>query len=95
MISDAIPAHIQAALDEYAEAGRPVGDFLQAVLSNDLTGAVCRADAGNLRAIRAIAQYVYNELPSRCHGDRARYTAWLEAKRAEREAVAGGKAGQP
>ena len=58
------------ALERYVEHGIPPGDFLQAVLSNDLVDAVQRADANNQRALLALVQYVYNEVPSDCYGNR-------------------------
>ena len=63
-----IQPHILDALDVYAKEGRSVGDFLRAVLANDLLEAVGRADPKNLLVIRAIAMYVNHELPHACHG---------------------------
>ena len=70
-------AEMCQALIAYARAGEPVGGFLQAVLSNDLMAAVCRADQDNIRNLPAGALFIYNELPSPCHGSPAKYEAWL------------------
>lgn len=67
-----------------AEARVPLGGFLEAVISNDFTGAAARADSDNLRALAAIACFVYNELDSRCWGSYRIYRCWLEYRAAER-----------
>lgn len=84
---------IREALDAWGTGERPYcGDFLRAVLSNNLMEAVGRADADNLRALPVIASYVYNELPGNCHGSPEIVEAWDRVHRdrlmAEREAQA-------
>ena len=78
-----IPEDTREAIDEYVKYGE-CGDFLEAVLSNDLTEAVCRADAENLAALEAIVKYVYNHIPRVCWGSPEKVEAWREARRAER-----------
>lgn len=75
----------QESLDRYAEHGIPTGSFLRAVLSNDLTEAVCRADDENRRDLLEIVKYVYNEMPSMCHGSSERVSQWVMIKAAKRE----------
>lgn len=70
-------ADMRAALDAYAREHHPIGDFLTAVLENDLMGAMGRADEDNLLNMPAICAYVYNEMPSRCHGSVEQVDAWL------------------
>lgn len=72
-------------LDRYATQGVPTGDFLRAVLSNDLTEAFGRADDDNRRDMYDICSYVYNELPSPCHGSPEKVTAWIQRFKAARE----------
>lgn len=72
-----IPPAILEGLTRYAEEGVPTGEFLQAVIANDFLMAVGRADIMSMRGLPAIACYVYQELPSRCHGSRAVYRAWI------------------
>lgn len=83
----AIPAHMLESLTRYIRHGLPVGDFLTAVLSNDLSEACGRADDNNLANLPAYAAYLYNEAPSPCHGSRAKVDAWLAKFAAEREAA--------
>jgi hypothetical protein len=49
-----------------------------ACLTNDLTGAVSRADFDSLQAIPAIVSYLYNEVPSVCWGSKEKVKAWGE-----------------
>jgi len=65
-----IPDHTKAALDRYVNDRILPGGFLIAVLSNDLFGAVGRADSQNLAALGDIVKYIYNELPSGCWGSK-------------------------
>lgn len=69
---------IRESLDAYVQQRRPLGGFLQAVIENDLLGAVGRADSRNVMQLQAIAAYVYNDMPSICHGSPALYVAWLK-----------------
>jgi predicted nucleotidyltransferase len=79
---------IKETLDRYASQGIPTGDFLAAVLSNNLMEAMGRADSFNQATLPEICSYIYNELPSPCHGSPEKVNAWLELKRQEREAAA-------
>ncbi len=75
------------ALQAYAEHGRPVGDFLTAVLANDLQDACGRADDFNLPNLPAFAAWVYNECPIPAHGSRERVKAWIIKKREHRQSL--------
>jgi hypothetical protein len=73
-----IPDHTKAALDRYVEHKILPGGFLLAVLSNDLFGAVGRADSQNLAALPDIVKYVYNEMPSASWGSQDMVYKWVE-----------------
>jgi hypothetical protein len=73
---DNIRPDIRESLDRYAEHGVPVGGFLTAVLCNYLMEAVGRADKYNRETLYEICMYVYNEMPSACHGSLASVVAW-------------------
>ncbi len=68
----------------YVSEGIPTGDFLFAVLTNNLFEAVGRADEDNLRTLPEICCYVYNEIPSLCWGNKEKVTEWLANKEMER-----------
>jgi hypothetical protein len=63
-----IPASTVETIDLYSKSGAPPGQFVTAVLSNDLMEAFGRADQGNCRAMRSIVAYVYNKIPSAAWG---------------------------
>lgn len=71
-----IPERMGPALDAWINEGRLPGEFLQAVLRNDLREAVGRADAGNLIALPAYIGYLYNEAPAACWGSPEKVAAW-------------------
>ena len=70
--------NIIEALDRYVKHRIPTGGFLQAVLENDLSGALGRADDENRRDIYEIVSYCYNHIPSVCWGSPEKVKEWLE-----------------
>lgn len=77
-----VPPHMHEGLLAYVIERCPPGGFLWAVLSNDLQGAVGRADDENIRNIPAIVNWLYNEAPAACWGGHAQVARWLGAKEA-------------
>lgn len=77
-----VPPLIVDGLRSYVLDRVETGGFLRAVLENDLAGAICRADASSLTAIRDIVLYVHNCLPSECHGSGEVVNAWLKRRSA-------------
>ncbi len=76
----AIPRYMLDPLLRYIEHGEPPGDFLTAVICNDLFKACGRADDFNLANLPAYTAYLYNEAPSECWGSKEKMQAWIEAK---------------
>ena len=67
----------------YFEQRRPTGDFLAAVISNDLVGAFSHADDSNTRAMRDYVFWLYNYAPARSigvWGSREAVAAWLSGR---------------
>ena len=60
----------------YVERGEPVGGFLTALLSHDMMGAICGADAENYAKLREWAQFVHCEMPTGSHGSKVAVRAW-------------------
>lgn len=94
IVEDGCPEHLAESLRAYLEHGRPLGSFLEAVVSNDLIDAVARADSVNMRLLPEIVAFVYTHFPARgvCHGSREIYATWvarharaLEAARAAKQ----------
>ena len=71
-----LPEHMQGAARDYIEGHQRPGDFLVAVLENDLVGAFGQADDENTAAMFAWASWLYNEAPAAAWGSRAKVDAW-------------------
>ncbi|MFB6373793.1 MAG: hypothetical protein ABEN55_11965 [Bradymonadaceae bacterium] len=65
-----IPDHILWSLYRYLEHRSRPGDFVAAVLSNDLKGAVSYADSATAEKLPEIVRLVQNHFPSDVWGDR-------------------------
>lgn len=72
-----IPYHMREGLTEYVARGRPPGDFLRAVLENDLMRALGRADEANMANLPAYANYLDNYAPISCRGSPKAVNAWI------------------
>lgn len=75
-----IPSHMREGMRNYIEHGIPPGDFLRAVLENDLASAFERADSINSGRIRDYVVFLYNHAPSECWGSKANFAAWIEKR---------------
>lgn len=75
-----IPERMMDHIEAYIMEGTPVGGFLSAVICNDLSNAVGRADDENLRNLPAFVGYFYNKAPSECWGSKEKMQAWIGSK---------------
>ena len=73
-----IPERMMGGIERYINDKINPGDFLQAVICNDLREAVGRADDENIRNLPAYVAYFYNEAPSLCWGSKEKMEAWLK-----------------
>lgn len=80
-----IPPRMMDAIRRYIDHGVLPGEFLIAVISNDLREAVGRADDENRKNLMAFVGYFYNEAPSTCWGSKEIMLKYAEAKETERE----------
>lgn len=71
-----IPTRMMPALRRWIDHGILPGNFLQAVLRNDLRRAVALADDENLANLPAYTSYLYNDAPQACWGSPERVEAW-------------------
>jgi len=83
LVSLHIPHHMHAAIRTHVNDRRPVGDFLTALLENNLKESVIRADHINLAALVDWCRLLYNFVPSACQGSPAKVKAWLEGDKDE------------
>ena len=65
------------ALRAYVEEHRPVGDFLKAVISNNLVEAFTRADGENSQNLPAFVNFLLWEVPDMAWGSRHAYKNWI------------------
>ena len=73
-----LPEHIQGGVKRYIEQGIKPGDFLTAVICNDLKNSIMCADDTNLGRIFDIVKFFYNESPSACWGSKDAMKYWME-----------------
>ncbi len=72
----AIPDGMHEAIHFWVMYGRQPGDFLTAVLTNDLFGAVRRGDDQNAAALQGWVRLLYNYCPIFCYGSPEKVAAW-------------------
>lgn len=73
-----IQQRFKDSIDRYAEHKIPTGDFLKAVLENNLFEAMGRADTGAKANLEAIMTYIYNEIPYEAWGNPQKVRDWLQ-----------------
>ncbi len=80
-----VPPVTKKTIDDYVEHGYMPGHFVWAVLENDLMKAFGAADSNNTKYMRNICAYVYNDIPSVCHGSPEKVRDWLQMHADRRE----------
>ncbi len=75
-----IPARMLDAVNRYIQDGDPPGDFLTAVICNNLREAVGKADDHNTANLPAYIAYLYNEAPPGSWGSLEKMRDWMEHK---------------
>jgi hypothetical protein len=78
---DLIPDYMLGAIERWIDHGIPPGDFLMAVLCNNLKEAVACADDTNVNLLPAYVSFFYNDAPSQCWGSPEKVLAWKLTKR--------------
>ena len=73
-----IPTRMEGGIRRYIDDHIRPGEFLCAVISNDLKEAVGKADDFNIENLPAYVAYFYNKAPSTCWGSRKKMEAWLK-----------------
>lgn len=72
-----LPEHLQAGIRRYIEEGLPTGDFLRAVLCNDLQSAVASADWINRPRLAEIVDWLVAYAPHACWGSPRKHDDWI------------------
>jgi len=73
---DDLPPHIRGGVKRYIEEGILPGDFLQAVICNNLKESFMCADEINTQRMWSIVNFFYNEAPANCWGSKERMILW-------------------
>ncbi len=79
-----IPEYMRHGLTDYVNDGVPPGQFLAAIICNDLKAAVMYADDTNLENIPAYVNFFYNHAPMPCWGSKQAMDSWIAKKLLER-----------
>ena len=77
---ESIPEHIQGGVQQYIEQGIIPGQFLQAVIRNDLIDSFARADDVNRDKLFDIVRFFYNEAPAECWRSEKKMIAWHQKR---------------
>jgi len=72
-----IPEHVLAGVYAFVEHRSQPGHFLTCVLTNDLFGAVGRADSESGATLRELVGFIHAEVPTLCYGTNAKVREWL------------------
>lgn len=88
---DMIPPHMIVALKTYIFEGAHLGNFLTALLCNDLMETMGRADDTNIMVVPWYCGILYNYMPRIMRGDREAINAWIELCHNAREEEAAEK----
>ena len=73
-----IPEYMRGGIMRFYEHGLPPGDFLSAVIDNDLKGAVAHADDTNKDLLSNYVGWFYNHAPSGSWGFTGAVAKWSE-----------------
>lgn len=78
LIEGVRPETIQA-LEDYVNSGKHPGDFLVAVLANDLTEAAIKVSVEDKYTLPEVAAYVYHHMPYNMRGGWKKVFDYIEA----------------
>jgi len=73
-----VPEVARLTMQNYAAHGWKPGDFIRAVLANNLTEAFGRADDINTAHMKEIVWFAYNHLPYQSRGSSEKVAAWIK-----------------
>lgn len=83
-----LPEHMHEGIIAYLRYGRPCGDCLRSIISNDAAAAIQRADPLNVAAFGNWFVFLAQFAPIGAWGSSEAYEGWLEAGREARRAAA-------
>lgn len=75
-----IPLHLREALERYRDWHLPPGNFLRAVLENNLAETVGLADPRSFAHLREILEWLWHKMPATAWGSFERVEEWLAVR---------------
>lgn len=75
-----VPGHLHGGLVRYLVYRLHTGDFLAAVLANDLREAVRLGDPESHAALVPLVRFLYHDAPALAWGSPDKVQAWLEGR---------------
>lgn len=76
-----LPEHMWMPVARWIKYGAIPGNFLKALLKNDLCDTINRADSDNLRCMYVWVKWIQNAAPSGCYGSVEKFDAWEKARK--------------
>lgn len=70
------PYDMRRAITNWVIDAIPPGDFLTAIIQNNLTEAVCRADDHNIKIIKQYVMWFINRADLKCWGSIEKFANW-------------------
>lgn len=71
-----IPQAIKTAIDNWVLNGEAPGGFVNAILKNDLLGAIKSGDPESINSLKDIVDYLISGVPADCWGDKNKIVQW-------------------
>ena len=75
-----LPERLRESMKHYIEEGAIPGDFLIAVICNNLVYALSSADDEMIEKIEEIVFWAYNHIPSRAFGSHKKMIQWNQER---------------
>lgn len=75
-IYKSLPEYMRFGMKAWIVEGVVPGDFLSAVLKNDLMKACAHADSVNRILLHKYAEWLYSYAPTNCYGSEANFNKW-------------------
>ena len=69
----------QESLAAYVEKGRPLGDFLKALIMDKLMETITRADDRNIHLLKELGMWVYWNVPTSARYTQENYETWIRS----------------
>jgi len=79
--SEYLPEWALVSMERDVNSGVPMGHFLTSLFANDLMKTFARADDENAKILLHYVRYVWNDLPSDCHGSYEIVNDYMKRKR--------------